>query len=538
MWYVNSPDTRALPTEGIYKKVERKKEGKRETRADHGEHCVHEQKAFCESGGPGRQNGNEVTFLPPIVESAESSPAAAAACARLIRKFLKKDYWSNSSYQYNALMLTRILSDNPGPSFTRNLDDKFVDVLRDLLRNGRDLSVRQMLMETLDSFENQKGWDEGLAGCIEMWRKEKEKAYKAYGGRAPPPQMPMMGGAGGGAVNQHLQNSQNYFSSNHHRMRLPNPAELASRLEEARTSAKLLTQVVANTPSTEVIDNDLVKEFADRCLSASRSIQHYMAADNPGPDNETMETLIDVNEELQRALNNQKRAVLSARKELGIDGRSQDPSPPLPETNGSHPPSLPGSSNAFAGAPPRRRDNGKGKARQSQVSAEFVSPPSGPPPGRPDPVSSLTGLVSPVSDDEDGENNPFRDPEPAGASSSSYMEQPSLDYEPFHPGFSQPTQSYLGRQESALDKIQMSGAGSGSLDRSRDEQRGGATNNYSNYRHNGGSAAAAAGSSSSSSAAVPRPRKYEYEEDEEGHEDVYNGAAGASSSGKQPANRY
>lgn len=124
-----------------------------------------------------------MTFLPSIVESAESSPAAAAECARLIRRFLKKDYWSKPSYQYNALMLTRILSDNPGQTFTRNLDNKFTETLKELLRNGKDLSVRQMLMETLDSFEQQKGWDEGLGLVIEMWKKEKEKAYKAYGVR-------------------------------------------------------------------------------------------------------------------------------------------------------------------------------------------------------------------------------------------------------------------------------------------------------------------------------------------------------------------
>lgn len=78
-------------------------------------------------------------------------------------------------------MLTRILADNPGPTFTRNLDGKFLDVVKDLLRNGRDLSVRQMLMETLDTFEHQKGWDESLGPLIELWKKEKDKAYKAYG---------------------------------------------------------------------------------------------------------------------------------------------------------------------------------------------------------------------------------------------------------------------------------------------------------------------------------------------------------------------
>lgn len=80
-------------------------------------------------------------------------------------------------------MLIRILSDNPGPTFTRNLDKKFSDTAKELLRSGRDGSVRQLLMETLDAFENTKAHDEGLRTIIEMWKKEKEKAYKAYGVR-------------------------------------------------------------------------------------------------------------------------------------------------------------------------------------------------------------------------------------------------------------------------------------------------------------------------------------------------------------------
>lgn len=118
-------------------------------------------------------------YLPPIVDAAESSPQAAAECARLIRKYLKKDYWTKPSYQYNALMLMRILSDNPGQTFTRNLDQKFVDTAKDLLRNGRDPSVLQMLMETLHSFEATKSYDEGMTLLLEMWKKEKEKAQKS-----------------------------------------------------------------------------------------------------------------------------------------------------------------------------------------------------------------------------------------------------------------------------------------------------------------------------------------------------------------------
>jgi hypothetical protein len=101
---------------------------------------------------------------------------------------MTRDYWTKPQCQYNAIMLIRILTDNPGPGFTRNLDKKFVDTTKELLRSGRDASVRQILMETLDAFENTKSQDEGLKLMIEMWKKEKEKAYKAYGvslGRAP-----------------------------------------------------------------------------------------------------------------------------------------------------------------------------------------------------------------------------------------------------------------------------------------------------------------------------------------------------------------
>lgn len=120
-------------------------------------------------------------FLPSIVEAAVASPDAAAECARRIRKYMTRDYWTKPSIAYNAVMLLRILADNPGPGFTRYLDKKFVETAKELLRNGRDAGVRQILMESLDTFENAKGHDEGLAPLVDMWKKEKEKAYKAYG---------------------------------------------------------------------------------------------------------------------------------------------------------------------------------------------------------------------------------------------------------------------------------------------------------------------------------------------------------------------
>lgn len=75
-------------------------------------------------------------------------------------------------------MVMRILADNPGPGFTRNFDKKFVDATGDLIRHGRDPSVRQILMETLDDFEKTKQEDGNLAGLITMWQKERERANK------------------------------------------------------------------------------------------------------------------------------------------------------------------------------------------------------------------------------------------------------------------------------------------------------------------------------------------------------------------------
>jgi hypothetical protein len=50
-------------------------------------------------------------------------------------------------------MLIRILADNPGKTFTRNLDAKFVVTVKELLRDGRDMSVQQILRETLDTLK-------------------------------------------------------------------------------------------------------------------------------------------------------------------------------------------------------------------------------------------------------------------------------------------------------------------------------------------------------------------------------------------------
>ena len=84
-------------------------------------------------------------------------------------------------------MLVRILTDHPGPSFTRNLDARFTATVKDLLREARDPGVSQILAETLDTFEAQRSEDATLAPLIAMWRAEKSKRARKAGTDAPPP---------------------------------------------------------------------------------------------------------------------------------------------------------------------------------------------------------------------------------------------------------------------------------------------------------------------------------------------------------------
>lgn len=79
-------------------------------------------------------------------------------------------------------MLARILTDNPGPTFTRNMNEaKFIATVKELLKTGRDPSVQQILRETLDYFEREKiPSDDNLTGLVDMWKKEQVKLMKMY----------------------------------------------------------------------------------------------------------------------------------------------------------------------------------------------------------------------------------------------------------------------------------------------------------------------------------------------------------------------
>ncbi|KAK4172627.1 hypothetical protein QBC36DRAFT_71268 [Triangularia setosa] len=440
--------------------------------------CV---KAFCESRGS--STGDDVIYLPAIVEAAVASPVAASESARLIRKFLSRDYWSRPACQYNAIMLIRILCDNPGPGFTRNLDKKFVDVCKDLLRAGRDVSVRQLLMETLDTFETSKSYDEGLALIIAMWQKEKKKAYEAYG--SVPSAYPIPGNLNVPAYSQPYPQQQpphfpqpphHHSSSRNSRHRLPDPVELANRLEEARTSAKLLEQLVASTPPQEVLSNDLIKEFSERCTGASKSIQGYMSCEDPAPDNDTMESLIDTNEQLQQALNQHHRAVLQAKKHLG-EARSDNNTPVSPSSQDQtpvFPPRKPLGSgyggNGFgvaggagfgpSGSSSRSNSNGNGKGKASaepsyrihNAQPAYGSTVAGP---------SRSNSGTPAQQEDD----PFRDPEPRVSTSNrrqSEDDTPRLGYEAFHPGFGGGSSTAYGGGSSGSREVE-SGSGSGAV---------------------------------------------------------------------------
>ncbi|KAK1062291.1 hypothetical protein LTR74_010387 [Friedmanniomyces endolithicus] len=346
---------------------------------------------FCESGS-NSNGGEEVLHLPVIVEAAESSPAAAAASAQQIRRFLTRE-WSTKPYvQYNAIMLVRILTDNPGATFTRNFDRQFVGTVKELLRNCKDSNTQQILRETLDSFKVNKAHDEGVQGLLQMWRKEKgqlARLDKTRGvdrqSRVPPAappqqQQPLMSGAlwqQDAPAQQQYQpvyanGSQQYGGSRgqgqgQSRHQLPPPFELASRVEEARNTAKILMQLIQTTPPDEMMHNELIREFSERCQSAQKSMHIYIGCDSPPPDDDTLQTLIETNEQLSLASSRYQRAILAARRAAGA---SPAPQESMRNGNGGHmhaplPPVPPQGESLFALAPQHVQNQYANPNRQS-----------------------------------------------------------------------------------------------------------------------------------------------------------------------------
>jgi hypothetical protein len=396
-----------------------------------------------------------VLYLPTIVESAVATPGAAGAACSQIRKYLSKEYYSRPQVQYNAVMLIRILADNPGQPFTKNMDKHFADTVKHLLRNGQDPSVAQILRESLDALDREKAYDINLTALFAMWRKEKglmANAAKQFGPRmlaAPPWNGQQQHSSAGGRSSSRT---------------LPPPAELSGRIEEARTSAKLLLQFVQSTPSNELLGNDLVKEFSERCMAAQRSIQGYINCDNPPPDDDTMLTLIETNEQLSLAASKHQRAVLQARKLLG-----GSPSPASAVNNGNHTPGAPAPTSAYPPPPPPRQEvpqlpplsmGAQEQTPQSNSHAPVDDQKANPPlPSTLQAGTAPRPQISAVQEDD----NPFADHHsagygpPAGGQDREQTNGHAPSQGPPNTGY-QTTASYLGRQEDSMNNKTMHGA--------------------------------------------------------------------------------
>ena len=137
-----------------------------------------------------------------------------------------------------------------------------------------------------------------------------------------------------------------------------------------------------STPPAEVLANDLIKEFLERCQSASRSMQGYIHSDNPPPDEDTLLTLIETNDQLSVALSKHQRALLQARRVTGIS-----PTPPAPTGTGPTAPPV-------ANGP----DN-------NHVPANPASPPPGPP-SQPQSSSTLFPRRQPVPQQQKQQQSP------------------------------------------------------------------------------------------------------------------------------------
>ncbi|RVX72754.1 hypothetical protein B0A52_04153 [Exophiala mesophila] len=372
---------------------------------------VREVTAFCESGAPNAPGaGDEYLHLPAIVDAAESSPVAAKEAALTIRRYLSKEHYSRGFAQYNAVMLTRILTDNPAYLFTQNFDAKFVATVKELLREGRDANVQQIMRETLDYFEAEKlPGNDTLNPIIEMWRKEKGKRNT------------IRHSVGWGSIEAVGSDHQTEHGQQQHRVpptfsgarqpssrrrdTLPPPEELVSRIEEAKTTARLLVQTVQSTSQSELLANDLVKEFADRARTAQRSIQGYLNAQNPAPDPDTMLTLIETNDLLNIAMSKHQRAILQARKSAGLG----TPSPqveistnplgrpaPQPGSNFYSNPTSP-TNEPLSTSPPRNESALPRPLSPVRNDQQQFAPPPGPPPGAQGAVRSHLPPHSPSS---------------------------------------------------------------------------------------------------------------------------------------------
>jgi hypothetical protein len=330
--------------------------------------------------------------------------------------------------------------------------------------------------------------NDSLNPLMQMWRKEKSKSARF-------PQQPVVSPVSlTESVNANRKQYPNGMAmghganrSNRHARQLPAPDELAARIEEAKTTARLLIQTVQSTPQAELLGNELVKEFGERARSAHKSIQNYMNCENPSPDEDTMLTLIETSDQLNVAMSKHQRAVLQARKAAGV----ASPTPPGqgPEANNYMQAHTPGQNvyqNVYPQSTPQQPQSVTSPV--SPVSGGGYAPPAGPPPSQMNnpsgfqpppgpPPSQARGPAQGSFDYEDAyapaPHIPALQPSNTGArnvdhnasenpfSDDNTTEQPqrqqhsnSLFARPQQPAV---TQSYMQRQESATNNLTMHG---------------------------------------------------------------------------------
>lgn len=177
--------------------------------------------------------------------------------------------------------------------------------------------------------------------------------------------------------------------------------------------------MVQSTPPSEILNNDLIKEFAERCQSASRSIQGYINAEDPAPDNETLLHLIDTNDQLTLAMSKHQRAVLQARQ--AISGPTTTQLPPVTATYQPQP-------GAQQSLDPFRDDN--------SVPSQQLQAPLQP-----------TGIEGnrPVSREAYGYGPTYgRTNVDEGSSPLAAQQYQAHSADPYHPGFNYPQQTQAG----------------------------------------------------------------------------------------------
>ncbi|KAK9456885.1 hypothetical protein V1511DRAFT_495568 [Dipodascopsis uninucleata] len=228
-------------------------------------------------------NGDEVIYLPTIVDCAQATPAAAREAIRAVRKRIDPKHGSGSVTQYNAIMVLRILIDTDSIAVQEAIgsDDKLAPILKTVLKNSRDPSIVDFLRDTLVRCASTKGDVEGFSALHSIYYK-----YLAKG------------------------RSKNSRKQQLSEIKVRSLQErIDDMVQECRESANLLEQIVSTTPPASIAGSTLVFEFYQRCDTLEKEVTRYLNDDSSHIDEQRMVKLIESNDALKAALNAHKLAL-------------------------------------------------------------------------------------------------------------------------------------------------------------------------------------------------------------------------------------